>query len=74
MGLTVIAEGVETHEQAAFLGAESCDVLQGFLFSKPVPPEKCSDLLGGEAAFAAMLEEAAGRLADLMGKGGFGAQ
>ena len=74
LGLTVIAEGVETHAQAAFLGAESCDVLQGFLFSKPVSPEKCSDLLGGEAAFAAMLEEAAGRLADLMGKGEFGIQ
>ena len=74
LGLTVIAEGVETHEQAAFLGAESCDVLQDFLFSKPVSPDKCADLLGGEAAFAAMLEEAAGRLADLMGKGGFGAR
>jgi EAL domain-containing protein (putative c-di-GMP-specific phosphodiesterase class I) len=74
LGPTVIAEGVETHEQAAFLGAESCDVLQDFLFSKPVSPDKCADLLGGETAFAAMLEEAAGRLADLMGKGGFGAR
>jgi len=72
LGLTVVAEGVETHEQAAFLGNESCDVLQGFLFSRPVPAEKCADLIGGESAFADMLEEAAGRLADLMGHGGFG--
>ncbi len=74
LGLTVVAEGVETHEQAAFLGNEACDLLQGYLFSKPVSPEKCSDLIGGESAFAAMLEEAAERLAVLMSSGGFGKQ
>lgn len=74
LGLTVVAEGVETHEQAAFLGNESCDVLQGFLFSRPVSPEKCADLIGGESAFAELLEESAARLADLMGSGGFGKQ
>ena len=73
LGLTVVAEGVETHEQAAFLGNESCDVLQGFLFSRPVTAEKCADLIGGESAFAAMLEEAAEKLAALMSSGGFGA-
>jgi EAL domain-containing protein (putative c-di-GMP-specific phosphodiesterase class I) len=73
LGLTVVAEGVETHEQAAFLGNESCDILQGFLFSKPVTAEKCADLIGGESAFASMLEEAAEKLAALMSSGGFGA-
>ena len=72
LGLTVVAEGVETREQAGFLGAESCDLLQGFLFSRPVSAEKCSDLIGGESAFATLLEEAGERLAQLMSRGGFG--
>jgi diguanylate cyclase (GGDEF)-like protein len=72
LGLTVVAEGVETHEQAAFLGNESCDLLQGFLFSRPVSAEKCSDLLDGDSTFAGLLEESAVRLAKLMGNGGFG--
>ena len=38
LGMTVVAEGVETAEQEAFLRAHACDEMQGFLFSKPVPP------------------------------------
>jgi diguanylate cyclase (GGDEF)-like protein/PAS domain S-box-containing protein len=37
--LKVIAEGVETEEQSRLLGLLTCDEMQGFLFSKPVPSE-----------------------------------
>ncbi|MBS3804140.1 MAG: EAL domain-containing protein [Oleiphilaceae bacterium] len=35
--LNVVAEGVETEAQAAFLSRNGCDLLQGFYFSKPLP-------------------------------------
>jgi EAL domain-containing protein (putative c-di-GMP-specific phosphodiesterase class I) len=36
--LRVVAEGVETAEELAFLSAHDCDEAQGFYFSRPVPP------------------------------------
>jgi len=42
----VVAEGVETAEQLAFLSAHGCDLVQGFFFSPAVPAEKLPSLLG----------------------------
>ena len=43
--LRLIAEGVETREQMAFLRAQHCDEVQGFYFSRPVPPQQFAKLL-----------------------------
>jgi diguanylate cyclase (GGDEF)-like protein/PAS domain S-box-containing protein len=45
LDLTVVAEGVETAEECAFLRDEGCDAIQGFLFSRPLPTEECGKLL-----------------------------
>ena len=44
LGLSVIAEGVETRDQLEFLGVQKCDEYQGFHFSRPVPPEEIVSL------------------------------
>lgn len=45
LGLTIVAEGVETREQDVFLREHACDEIQGYLFSKPLPPEDITRLL-----------------------------
>ncbi len=45
LGMTVVAEGVETVEQLAFLRHHGCDEMQGYLFSKPLPASKMAELL-----------------------------
>ena len=39
MGMSVVAEGVETTGQRDFLVAHNCDTMQGYLFSRPLPAE-----------------------------------
>jgi diguanylate cyclase (GGDEF)-like protein len=45
LGLRVIAEGVETQEQAALLRGLGCHEMQGYLFSRPLPAREVSRLL-----------------------------
>ena len=45
LDLKVIAEGVENHQQLAFLRQQWCDQIQGFLFSRPVPADDFAVLL-----------------------------
>jgi diguanylate cyclase (GGDEF)-like protein/PAS domain S-box-containing protein len=45
LNLKVIAEGVETEEQLAFLKDHNCDEIQGFYFSRPLTTEAFADML-----------------------------
>lgn len=40
LGLKIVAEGVETFDQVLMLRSMGCDFLQGYYFSKPIPPEE----------------------------------
>ncbi len=50
LGLEVIAEGVETEGQCAFLNHELCDEGQGYLFSRPIPLAAFEALVRAETA------------------------
>ena len=45
LGLRVVAEGVETHEELELLRRLGCDLVQGFLFAKPMRVEACDVFL-----------------------------
>ena len=45
LDLGIVAEGVETEEQYRFLIDKGAEVMQGYLFSKPVPAEELRSIL-----------------------------
>ena len=48
LGFKVLAEGVETPEQLAFLNEQRCDIYQGYIKSKPLPADDFLKLLQTE--------------------------
>jgi EAL domain-containing protein (putative c-di-GMP-specific phosphodiesterase class I) len=47
LGLLAVAEGVETEVQMDYLKRNRCDIIQGYLLSRPLPEEKAIERLGG---------------------------
>jgi diguanylate cyclase (GGDEF)-like protein len=52
LDLEVTAEGVESSEQAAFLASRGCDLLQGYLFARPMPADEIAVRLAHRARSA----------------------
>ncbi len=50
LGMEVVAEGVETGDQAAYLRARDCDFAQGYLFNRPMGQDELGRLLSGQRA------------------------
>lgn len=54
LGMTTLAEGIETPGELGFLRERGCMLGQGFLFSKPVPPEEIIAMVYGGVPGAAI--------------------
>ena len=46
LGMSIVAEGVETQDQLTFLAAEGCDSVQGYLIGKPLPIAQYASVIG----------------------------
>jgi diguanylate cyclase (GGDEF)-like protein len=60
LSLTVVAQGVETRDQAEFLRTHACDELQGFYFKRPLPADQFTKLLEAQANEITYIGERAG--------------
>ncbi len=65
LGIATTAEGVETEEQLAVIGAERCTEVQGFLLSRPMPPDAVRALLARPPLLPPQRQHRAGALAAL---------
>jgi len=55
LGLTVVAEGIETEAVLNHLTALGCDTAQGYFISRPQPPEQLTAMLGGSGEIRSTL-------------------
>lgn len=61
MGIRVVAEGVETDAQLAYLRRRGCDQIQGYLYSRPLPAPDFAELLASGKTMSMGESEAAGK-------------
>jgi diguanylate cyclase (GGDEF)-like protein len=59
LGLTIVAEGIETENQAHILTDLGCDIAQGYYYARPMPPDDMTTWLTSQAATLVGLEAAA---------------
>lgn len=58
LGLSLVAEGVETQAQMEYLREQGCDTAQGYLFSKPIPPGELLQFLSRRTERAVNIAQA----------------
>jgi EAL domain-containing protein (putative c-di-GMP-specific phosphodiesterase class I) len=57
LGMTVVAEGVETQDQLEFLRDHACDQLQGYYFNKPMPADMFAEFVRSRLAMHSETQE-----------------
>ena len=57
LGLDVVAEGVESSAQRDFLARQGCHRFQGYLFSRPLPPEQLEEFIAAQLGAGALTPE-----------------